>query len=303
MKRFFSIVVFASLFVFVGCSEDSSKDKDVEVDKKVTEAELKSCKDGCDHLKFFKCNDAQEQAACYENCGKATSSQIELFHACAMSDICDPQCSTNIKPLPDDVIPVVTGTCETGLASYIKDTCIASFDTVAACSSLTAIQKAIVVECLSKRTGCTLSSDCQALFEEFSGKEETAQEKCQDACSTMKSFNCIGSADLVKCLDICEGLSDQKAKNFSTCVDADGICKDDSCYTIINPDGAGGDVTGCKSSCKSMSLFNCIDAVEHSECNLLCEKASASSITTFKDCSVGICEDSSCLNVFRNANK
>src|SRR5262249_44723835 len=64
-------------------------------------ADVDSCKhDACDKMKFFGCNSADEQAACYADCDKATASQIELFRWCGENSVCDPACRTNINPPP-----------------------------------------------------------------------------------------------------------------------------------------------------------------------------------------------------------
>ena len=63
--------------------------------------QIADCKSSCDQLKFFDCNDAQDQATCYDNCSEASGAQIELFVACVTNDTCDPECSTHIQPEPE----------------------------------------------------------------------------------------------------------------------------------------------------------------------------------------------------------
>src|SRR4051794_21379973 len=57
--------------------------------------QIDACKESCNKMKFFGCNSAEQQAACYQDCGSATPSQIELFTNCAGTSICDPACRTN----------------------------------------------------------------------------------------------------------------------------------------------------------------------------------------------------------------
>src|SRR5437867_13062510 len=60
--------------------------------------QVSSCKRSCDKMKFFDCNSAEEQAACYSDCDKATPAQVEVFTGCADNSICDTACRTTIQP-------------------------------------------------------------------------------------------------------------------------------------------------------------------------------------------------------------
>ena len=81
-----------------GGSDDDDDSNPMMMLPKATAFEIMECKSSCNQLKFFDCNDSVEQAGCYRDCDSATSSQIELFTGCVQTDICDPTCSTHIKP-------------------------------------------------------------------------------------------------------------------------------------------------------------------------------------------------------------
>ena len=81
-----------------GCSSTTAAGPGSSGTSGASAAETDRCKKSCDKMKFFDCSSADEQARCYADCDKATSSQIEVFNGCAENSICDPQCRTTIQP-------------------------------------------------------------------------------------------------------------------------------------------------------------------------------------------------------------
>lgn len=307
MKKIAYLLGLMCLFLFVGCSDDS------ETGSTASAAEVRQCKDGCDHLKFFDCNDSSEQSRCYNHCEAASPSQIELFAACTDSDICDPSCSTNIEPAPDNEnnnppnSNNAASSCANACEALVADSCIDPVNCSQACAQFSEVEKSVLVTCEAARDGCTPSSECSDLgFDTTANNDNnnnttTPQDNCKAGCSTMATFQCIQSVDVSECRTICSTLDDDSASNFAACVNS-GICEDASCYETINSNGASADVSGCKTTCDDLKFFDCVDSTQHSACRNLCETASASSIDTFKSCATGVCDDDSCYQSLQSAN-
>lgn len=141
------------------------------------------CKDACNKLKFFDCNDAADHAACFVSCENAPASAIEVFVACVEADTCDPECAANLH---GDAPPAgeVTGgggggeeeggsaaSCPEACEAFIIDGCAPPVDCVQICASLTELEQAFVGYCLERRDGCTLPMECTELFEDLGSEE------------------------------------------------------------------------------------------------------------------------------------
>lgn len=138
------------------------------------------CKEACNKLKFFDCNDAADHAACFESCESAPADAIELFVACVENDTCDPECSTNLQADAPDPVDMTEGggeegggaqTCPEACASFIADGCAPPVDCNGICASLTDLEQAFVGYCLERRDGCALPMECVDLFEDIGSGE------------------------------------------------------------------------------------------------------------------------------------
>jgi len=140
-----------------------------------SENERGQCKDACDHLKLFGCNDAAQHAACYDACAHAASAAIELFVACVDADVCDAECSTDLAGQVGGSGGETTGgggggesstggadapTCVEGCNEFIEAGCVPAVDCIEICSSLSELEQAFVGYCVQQRTGCALPDEC-----------------------------------------------------------------------------------------------------------------------------------------------
>jgi hypothetical protein len=212
--------------------------------------EIADCKSSCDQLKFFDCNDAQDQATCYDHCGEASSSQIELFVACVTNDTCDPECSTHIEPEPDPSSGPTgspTGDSTSNSSDSSNSTCTSD-----GCNDDTACNEACeslqFFSCIDAAT----FDDCAAL--------------CLTASDADKSAfaSCVSSGGVTQC----------------TAVD---------CYYTFNPDAVPGptpqQIADCKMSCEDLAFFDCLTGAEAAACAAGCDEASKEVIEAFLICS------------------
>lgn len=269
------------------------------------ESQLGRCRQACNSLKFFDCNTATEQAACYQSCDAATNDQIELFGACVDSSTCDPECSTNIRPENPPPIPSAAG-CIPLCQSYFDDGCVPELS-AAECPAFCAdpdTQLALTY-CIERRVGCALPEGCLAIEDDVvvtpPGGDPIdpvdPSEECMDACDRLGSLGCISPADTADCAARCETADSSTQDQLVTCADA-ATCfgpMDDTCYQIINPAGGSPDVAGCRVGCDRLSTFECIDSFDLSSCREICAERSRDAVETFKSCSGGLCDDDSCF--------
>lgn len=276
--------------------------------------EQQDCKDACNQLKFFDCNDSADQARCFGACEAASSSAIELFVACVQADICDPSCTMNLyEQAPGDTggggdgdggeTGGGGGSCAGACQDYVDAGCIPPLDCAGLCASLSPSDQGYAVYCVEHRDGCNLPPECG---DGLPGESDPAAE-CQDACDSLQFFDCIDAQTHAACRDLCSSADASDRDTFVGCVAA-GACDDGACYDVfagggdgevtgVGEVGGGGDVTLCQSTCDQMEFFECIDASQHSMCRDVCTTASADSIDTFWACAGG-CEDDACYVEF-----
>lgn len=294
MRKWICVLFVVSLAAY-GCGDDSSGSGDNGGSNNTNtapQAHIDECKGACNQQKFFDCYDAAAHANCFQDCEQSSTSDIETFVNCVGVEICDPECANHIEPPAPPPEPSASD-CEAACDGLIADQCIPQIDCATECGQLSSDDKNFIVYCADNRNGCEFPEACQ-----FEGEETTPQEECAAGCETMGTFDCIQATDVSECTTICQGLEDAAATSFATCVRADGICQDDSCYQQINEGGGSADVAGCKDACNDMAFFDCLDATGQSECRSACESAEKSDVDDFKACvDGGICEDSTCYDV------
>jgi hypothetical protein len=244
------IAILAPIFSFAVACGSSEADPGDEGpgpdDQPATEQEIADCKQSCDKLKFFDCNDSLDQAACYQDCGGASSSQIELFVACVSNDTCDPTCSTHIVPPPDDTTSGGSSdSCSSdGCASGDPpgDGCVEACDTLqffdcidastfttctGLCTSADATKKETFVSCVgSASVGECQAVDCYYQFDENAEPSPTPQQlaDCKKSCEDMAFFDCISGADAASCAAACDTLSKAEIEAFLICTSSPTDC-------------------------------------------------------------------------------
>lgn len=222
-------------------------------------SEQGQCKDSCNQLKFFDCNDAADHAACFVACENASSSQIELFVSCVQADTCDPDCATDLvgaaTPPSGDGDGDGGGegggdgggeggggtTCVDACNGFIADGCAPPADCAGLCATLSALEQSFVTYCLDRSEGCVLPEECSDLFDvgdasggDASGGGEVGgggtDEGCLGACDQMLFFDCIDPVQHATCRDTCEIASDESIGTFIGCAPT---CSDDACLTVF----------------------------------------------------------------------
>jgi hypothetical protein len=246
----------------------------------------------------FCCNDATDHATCFANCEGATGSQIDLFTSCVTVSTCDPACSPHIAPKQTNPPPNTGSDCPAACGRLVSDGCLDAQMGAACnqvCTQATAAEISVLLSCESRRSGCDLPAECAAMLDGVS-----AANQCKASCDKLAIFGCIGGTDSGRCQQLCDKADAGLQQRFISCANA-GICKDDSCFKLLDPNGASADVSGCREACDDMKFFSCLSASEHTECRSTCAKASADAIETFKSCVTGVCKDTSCYDLARSA--
>jgi hypothetical protein len=285
-----------------GGGEGGSEPEKVEV--KATEQQVKSCKESCDKQRFFNCYDAAAHAECYNDCAVAAGSQIDIFVGCVQTTSCDMACNVHIKPTvtKDD-----SSVCREACQAFGNDGCLDAEECSAACDLMSADARLGLIDCLTRRNGCELSEDC---------KQSSAPdpvEDCRGACDHMRFFGCLSAEDQAQCRNLCGTVDETTRNNFSACA-MNSICKSDSCYQTLNPQGASPDVAGCQDACDQMKYLDCLYAEYLAGCRAKCSSASAEAILTFKgclgcqsnkigQCFGGNCRSSSCWDLFAESDQ
>ena len=159
-----------------------------------------SCRDACDQLKQFQCNDAADHAACYADCDAASADEIELFEACVDADICDPECIANLHG----------GFADDGSGGQGEEG--------------GEVEEGGVVEEGGE-------------VEEGGPEPIDPVVACQDACDTLLFFMCIDAAQQSDCRALCSTAATDPRDTFVGCVEA-GVagCMQD-CWGVF--EGAG----------------------------------------------------------------
>ncbi len=256
-----------------------------------TQSEIADCRDSCNQLKFFDCNDALDHAACFQNCDAASTPQIELFTACVGADICDPACSTHIRPPAPPPRPPADQ-CTPQCQTYLGEGCMPDVPP-AACAQLCAEDAALATYCLQNRSGCALPAGCMA-------EPPDPADDCRQGCESQARFNCITPTDAAECATRCATADQTTLASFMSCTSA-GICQDDQCYRILNPTGGSADVPGCRQACDDLAFFDCVNPATQATCRDLCAEASAPAVDNFKACAQGVCDGDACWRLFLEA--
>ncbi|GAC1544459.1 MAG: hypothetical protein NVS3B10_08620 [Polyangiales bacterium] len=242
-----------------------------------TTQEIDSCKAGCDKMKFFACNSAEEQAACYAECNKATPDQIQLFTACANTSICDPACRTNITPKPAAGAPAPTGSGGT------PSSCSTACDKLATCSFIK----------VGDKDACTSACEKQAYQYQIDCINSTSCDKMQMTCgggvSTGGSSGTSGSSGST-------GTSGSSGSSGSS--GTSGTSGTSAADQVS--------ISQCNSTCDQLLFAMCIDAATQSACRATCSASTTTTAKrdTFSSCvnaSTGQCEGgNACYTTFKN---
>jgi hypothetical protein len=230
------------------------------------------CKDSCNQLKFFNCNDAADHAACFLACESAPESAIEVFIACVETDICDAECAADLVGEAHGSEGEGEGggsegggeeggseptSCTEACAEFVGAGCVPPVDCAGFCSSLSEFEQTFVGYCVDRRDGCELPEEC----------------------------------------------ADALAGNEGGGAEEGGQVEEGGGGEVGGGEVGGGEVGGldpieqCQGTCDDMQFFSCIDASQHSSCRELCTTASTERIDTFVGCAFG-CQDDACYVVF-----
>jgi hypothetical protein len=208
-------------------------------------------------MKFFGCNSADEQAACYADCDKATASQIDLFRSCAANSVCDPSCRTNITPPPAAGSSGGSGGGTSGGGGADAASCGSACDKLVQCSFIPVGAK---TDCVSRcqsaayqyQIDCVNSNACDKIksacgdptgggggggdlgLDAGSGDSFAIQD-CQSACDTLSTFSCIDAAAHQKCRDDCTTAAANKRDGLTSCVKttAPDCTRATDCYSVF----------------------------------------------------------------------
>jgi hypothetical protein len=224
-------------------------------------AQISSCKQSCDKMKFFGCNSADQQAACYADCDQATPAQIQVFTGCADNSVCDPACRTNIAPKP------AGGGTATGTGAS-PSSCGTACDKLVSCSLIhvgdkaacdTECQKSAYqyqIDCVNNTACGNIQAACGNPTGGSSGGGSTSGgttsggttsggvdagsdqfdiQVCQSACDTLNFFTCFSASDHAACRDLCTTAASAKRSTFSSCVNGSGsdCAKGGACYATF----------------------------------------------------------------------
>lgn len=236
--------------------------------------QIDSCKEGCNKMKFFGCNSAEEQATCYDQCGKAAPNQIELFTACAQTSICDPACRTNITPKPAAGAPARTG------GGGTPSSCTTACSKLATCSFIK----------VGDKDACAGACEKQAYQYQIDCINNTACDKMQMACGGGMSTGGSSSSS---------GSSGTSGTSGSSSSSGSSGTSGSSPADLVS-------ISRCQSTCDQLLFQMCFDTSAQSACRTTC---SASTTTTakrdmFSSCvnaSTGECPGSNaCYATFQN---
>lgn len=206
---------------------------------------VRSCKDACDQLKFFDCNNASEHASCFAACEQADDSAIELFVSCVQTDVCDPDCIDGLiseagPPNNDgdgdgngdgDGDGGEGGSCVDACNDFVDAGCLESIDCAAVCSVLSTDERNFVVYCEARRMGCNLPEECEGAFEDDNNNGDPSVA-CQEGCDSMHFFDCLTAEQHADCRSLCTTVDADTRDTFAACAES-GICSDSSCYDVM----------------------------------------------------------------------
>jgi hypothetical protein len=255
LRTFAGAIVLACL----ACSVTSTTNSPNNPAGSTSAADVDRCKhSGCDKMKFFGCNSADEQAACYADCDKATPSQIDLFASCAENSVCDPACRTNIVPKPSGSSSGSAGTGPTGGTGATPSSCGTACDKLASCSFIPLGAKdQCVTECQKSayqyQIDCVNSNACDKMKAAcgdptggtssggtssggIDAGNDFAIEECQSACDKLSFFSCLDAATHQACRDKCATAAANKRDGFTSCVNTSGsdCTRGRDCYSQLS---------------------------------------------------------------------
>lgn len=208
-----------------------------------TAQQISFCKQSCDKLKFFMCNDAQQQADCYAGCQTASASAIDLFDGCVNNAQCDPSCSTHLTPTAPDggggggsggggggggdaatTNPGLTA-CAAACQSLGSFACISATETsncVSLCNTAQAATRDTFSACVMGQQLSNCSAvGCYYTFNPNAPHGPTPQQvtDCKQACDDLATFSCITPDQQTTCRDTCAAeTSGSKIDDFVACV-------------------------------------------------------------------------------------
>ena len=284
----------SSIFLVVSCSEENDATFSTS-----TDTEIASCKEACNQLKFFECNDSAQHALCFEHCELAPGSEIERFTACVVTDICDPTCGTYIEPpedkKPDPTTQPTASSCTELCNSFVAD-CVPGIDPNLLCAeACTPDEAALTSYCLSRRSACDVPPECQ-------DTEDDESAACVAACEAEGFFQCIAPGDVAGCISTC-GTADPSARDtFTACSkSAAGQCS--GCYAKLDPSVRPSvNVEACQAACDQLAFFECIGTDAQTTCRDACAAATnASQVDNFVACTQGLCTDGQCVELLGDA--
>ena len=210
-----------------------------------TGAQVDRCKTSCDKMKFFDCSSAAEQARCYDDCGKATPSQIEVFTGCAENSICDPECRTTIQPKPAEGQPAPTGggatasTCTSACAKLVECSFIKVGDKAACEAQCQKEAYQYQIDCVNKQACSAMEKACGGTTSSSGGgggsTDATEIASCQAACDQGAFFECLTAAQQSTCRNLCSTKPKATRNNFTACQNsAGGECtRSGACFTEL----------------------------------------------------------------------
>lgn len=226
-----SFVPLMAFFGLVACSAQNSAS--APSGGGASGAEVDRCKSSCDKMKFFDCSSAEEQARCYADCDKATSSQIQVFAGCAENSICDPACRTTIQP--KDSTPS-GGTSSTGGSGASASTCASACDKLVSCNLIpigkksdcntqcTASGYQYQVDCVNHAECSKIASTCGGASSGGGGTTNVDASmpdpgvfNCQSACDALNFSGCITADDHATCRSRCSTATSSARDTFSAC--------------------------------------------------------------------------------------
>lgn len=207
-----------------------------------------SCKESCNKMKFFGCNSAEQQAACYSDCGAANASQIELFTACAGTSICDPACRTSITPKPAGGGPVTGG-------GATPSSCGTACDKLVSCSFVKLGDKDRCLgvcqkEAYQYQIDCVNNTDCGKIQSACGGgtsggeggtgntgtggADAVSIGRCQGSCDQLLAEQCINVAGQAGCRARCTATLASKRDTFWSCVSTSTACAEgNACLSAL----------------------------------------------------------------------
>lgn len=192
-------------------------------------ADIDRCKAACDKMKFFQCSSAEEQARCYADCDKASTSQIEVFTGCAENSICDPACRTSIQPKE---------TTKGGGGGASASTCATACDKLVSCSLIPVGAKAACnndcstngyqyqIDCVNNTACDKIRSACgggESTSSSSEGSDTDPAASCLAECDSINFFQCAPVESHATCRSKCSSAGASSRDTFTSCSQSSGV--------------------------------------------------------------------------------